>query len=85
MAPLDKVRPNGDLLSLRVIEKDTTGGDKVLTYEGGRLGGGSQCLKGTIIAGAASFVLQVVANCWPTTTKHKINFNCKVINSTTQC
>ena len=63
MAPLDKVRPNGDLLSLRVIEEDTTGGDKVLTYEGGRLGGGSQCLKRTIIAGAASFVLQVVANC----------------------
>lgn len=58
MAPLDKVRPDGDLLPFRVIEEDTTGGNKVLTYEGGRLGGGSQCLKGTIIAGAASFVLQ---------------------------
>ena len=54
MAPLDKVRPDGDLLPFRVIEEDTTGGNKVLTYEGGHLGGGSQCLKGTIIAGAAS-------------------------------
>ena len=53
MAPLDKVRPDGDLLPFRVIEEDTTGGNKVLTYEGG-----SQWLKGTIIAGAASFVLQ---------------------------
>lgn len=63
MAPLDKVRPDGDFLPFRVIEEDTTGGNQVLTYEGGRLGGQSQCLKGTIIAGAASFVSQVVYSC----------------------
>ena len=83
MAPLDKVRPNGDLLSLCVIEEDTTGGDKVLTYKGGRLGGGSQCLKGTIIIGASSFDICFTGsgNCCqpPQNSKHSI------VNSTAQC
>lgn len=83
MAPLDKVRPNGDLLSLCVIEEDTTGGNKVLTYEGGSLGGGSQCLKGTIIIGASSFDICFTGSgkLLPTTTNSKHS----IVNSTAQC